>query len=1270
MAISAGQIGSALSALGVTFALEYVDRATDPLRKTEEQLKRTKDATSKLGDEADKASKKLTEMARVHESIARSSDRMLAFGTALGVAGYGVKGFFEGAIRGASELQNTLVGAQLRIQDTSAATYKSMKDMAMYMSTHFNVSVQDAASTIDALSGSFKNLNQIQAMVKTPGGKMGALPLLIEGSGGQLDASRAENLITNYMRTFHPDENLSKMKPEEISKRSQEALGRLFTTHQIGKVNFDQMDNFLAGVNPYVMSLRRMGDKNSETDMLALGTMMMQQSPHNPVLAGQRAGMIASVMERAGGFNNPLNGIGVQYNARTGVEGLVKALEHAGPNMKAYLNNSLDAHNPQFGRIEAALGGPYVGQSLQKLLQKGGLEEFQHNVAEYRKDPSKVIEEYRKTLMDTFKYQSGLFNNAIGSFSVNFAETLLRPATDFLKLINPIVATFATFLNDHPKMVIWSSRIAASTMALIAFGAAIKLASVAMTFLNNTVGLTTGRILLFGGIFSALGLLIGSIALAYTKNFGGMKDAVDRWFSGVEKPLEKYRLLVESIGEMFGNSGHKIHWELWQKDQQAGIGGIVITVAKLKYGFEAFFAGVKKGFIEGFKPFLDGLTQGMNQGGGASVLNGFLDRIGVFLKYLAANDFGAIGERIGKGFGTFASTVGGALKVIVPLLMQFATMLKDVFELVNKNPIIATVIGKQMGGPIGTILEASGAARILTGNNEIGKAVTAAYLGNDSVGRIATATVGANALGHGGPLHTAFGAFELWVATRGLKLPGGEPSAGQADASGIGDMSIHANNVYINGNMASSGGPSAPGGASNPGGTGAGPGGGTLLGGAAYAFHKGVEVVSILDSAALVGLVGALAIKHLPFLSGLKNVIPAFEAIEKIGPTQQFIKHFPEIVKFGAKVGSKFAEVANGVKGAFGLGAEVAETMGPVAKAAKPLLIATVLAALGSSLSKYIYDTATPEAKKRMDDQDNFSKIIHKRIHSFIDSSLQSIDSFSKSTETKIHELMDPLFKSLQTNFTDFFSKALDWIKGAAGNTVSALTPNGPKQSIADKLNGLVGGAAHGLMGSIAGAAGKGWDWGKSAMGNIIGAITGQESGGNYGAVNSRTLAMGRYQFMPKTAASYLDKDFLSKYGSTTTPTGFNAFLKNVDHIQDKVQGRFFTMLEAHAFKLSGIHNNTGLIAAGHYGGNGGMDDYFHRKAWTMHRDARYPNEPSIDEYVRSVNSKEQIIELHNHTYLDGKQIHHEIKKIDQAQNFAKRGTEKSMHSKKPGSVV
>lgn len=107
-------------------------------------------------------------------------------------------------------------------------------------------------------------------------------------------------------------------------------------------------------------------------------------------------------------------------------------------------------------------------------------------------------------------------------------------------------------------------------------------------------------------------------------------------------------------------------------------------------------------------------------------------------------------------------------------------------------------------------------------------------------------------------------------------------------------------------------------------------------------------------------------------------------------------------------------------------------------------------------------------------------------------------------------------------------------------------------------------------------------------------AIAGQESGGNYGAVNGRTGALGKYQILPSNIVPW-SQQYL---GKTITP---NQFL-NSPALQEQL---------ARAV-LSNYYNNygaRGAASAWYSGSPSNADDYRRFNA----------NEPSIGEYVDQV---------------------------------------------------
>lgn len=127
---------------------------------------------------------------------------------------------------------------------------------------------------------------------------------------------------------------------------------------------------------------------------------------------------------------------------------------------------------------------------------------------------------------------------------------------------------------------------------------------------------------------------------------------------------------------------------------------------------------------------------------------------------------------------------------------------------------------------------------------------------------------------------------------------------------------------------------------------------------------------------------------------------------------------------------------------------------------------------------------------------------------------------------------------------------------------------------------------------------------GEEALDTFMAALSGQESGGDYGARNARTGAYGRFQIMPSNWAPWAKEAGLSP-GAARTPAN-----------QERVA----------RFKLQQYYRTFGswdAVAVAWYAGPSAA------KAWTKNRVAKRfdkkqgkGNEPSINEYVRSVVGK------------------------------------------------
>jgi hypothetical protein len=166
-------------------------------------------------------------------------------------------------------------------------------------------------------------------------------------------------------------------------------------------------------------------------------------------------------------------------------------------------------------------------------------------------------------------------------------------------------------------------------------------------------------------------------------------------------------------------------------------------------------------------------------------------------------------------------------------------------------------------------------------------------------------------------------------------------------------------------------------------------------------------------------------------------------------------------------------------------------------------------------------------------------------------------------------------------------------------------------------------------------AAQNAWKWLNAPLGGtadaaLISAINAQEGGLH--SVNKDTGALGKYQFLPSTGDSYLTAAFRKKYGNLESASGKRAFLDNVGGIQDTVMSGYFAMLKAHAKKIAPNRPDLWpqLIAAGHYGGTGGMDALLHHAGWTSRRQGPHGRYPSVMQYASDVADRAAGITLKN----------------------------------------
>lgn len=176
----------------------------------------------------------------------------------------------------------------------------------------------------------------------------------------------------------------------------------------------------------------------------------------------------------------------------------------------------------------------------------------------------------------------------------------------------------------------------------------------------------------------------------------------------------------------------------------------------------------------------------------------------------------------------------------------------------------------------------------------------------------------------------------------------------------------------------------------------------------------------------------------------------------------------------------------------------------------------------------------------------------------------------------------------MASNYHDAITKRLGIIQGMGTDALQRTMPRAP-QGVA---SGYTGG---GGSSPVRGGAGGGSDFDR-----FINSIIAQESGGNYGAVNRHSGALGRYQIMPSNISSWSR----GALGQSITP---QQFLSNPQY-QDQIA----------KWQLQNYYNQFGPAGAAvaWYAGPGNAQKYVKNpNGWNK----KQGNYPSIAQYVAQV---------------------------------------------------
>ena len=317
--------------------------------------------------------------------------------------------------------------------------------------------------------------------------------------------------------------------------------------------------------------------------------------------------------------------------------------------------------------------------------------------------------------------------NTLVSIVGDTITTLMTPIEKLLDMVMKLADAFIKFAETNPNL---AKGILIAVAALGAFlvvgGQALKLAG---SFFLLTSGLMQMRLLAEGGVsaFNIFGraismvitkalpfvALAGLLYLVWSNNMFGIRDVVTKVFTDLGT-------IFSLVSEAW--SDNTLSVESFRKAADLGILPLIEALLQLKY----YWGFVVDGFKNGFKSFIDGITDAINSFGMFDIdITKVVASLGEFLRSLidigAEDKWTKIGEVLGKIAG-----VAAIVAVLIKPVMTIVSVLTKVFGVVGRvisfigrlGPVFRAVgtVFSTVGGVIMSVLTAvAGALGISVG---------------------------------------------------------------------------------------------------------------------------------------------------------------------------------------------------------------------------------------------------------------------------------------------------------------------------------------------------------------------------------------------------------------------------------------------------------------------------------------------------------------------------------------------------------------------------
>ena len=331
------------------------------------------------------------------------------------------------------------------------------------------------------------------------------------------------------------------------------------------------------------------------------------------------------------------------------------------------------------------------------------------------------------------------------SFGKTIASGLnivVKPLSKFVEKVSNGIDSIVDLCSTHPNLVKFGTvLVAVAGAGLLLGGVAFKtvgaLANFALTLkmLNQVGGSTFGIIRRgFASTTRAIFPLIavsGLLYLAWSRDFGGIRTLLGGYVKNVsssfktasnmvngsatemhasldhlntvENPWDRYTLsFAKFIGVFkFGMealNGYTLSEESWQKARQLGILPVIESILDLKYRFESFSAGFKKGWSDisnNVKNFTQGIVSSLEN----TPFEGLIDKFKSFLDIFNSSDADNW-KRAGEVFAHITAKALGFFAVfkLVGGVTSKVSKLSSVLNRFTGGGLLGRVFGGKSGG--------------------------------------------------------------------------------------------------------------------------------------------------------------------------------------------------------------------------------------------------------------------------------------------------------------------------------------------------------------------------------------------------------------------------------------------------------------------------------------------------------------------------------------------------------------------------------------------